>query len=76
MGEKTDDRTPRAVQACHELLAWLIPLLGQFPRSRRFTLGESSRLDNRPDRFPKSLSHPRRRAGAQVGFPAHRAPAK
>ncbi len=40
MDEKTDDRTPRAVQACHELLAWLIPLLDQFPRSRRFTLGE------------------------------------
>jgi hypothetical protein len=31
---------PRAVQACHELLAWLIPLLDKFPRSRRFTLGE------------------------------------
>ena len=40
MEEKTDERTPRAVQACHELLAWLIPLLDQFPRSRRFTLGE------------------------------------
>ena len=35
---KTD--TPQAVQACHELLAWLIPLLDDFPRSRRFTLGE------------------------------------
>ena len=31
---------PRAVQACHELLLWLIPLLDQFPRARRFTLGE------------------------------------
>ena len=31
---------PRAVQACHELLAWLIPHLDKFPRSRRFTLGE------------------------------------
>ncbi len=31
---------PPAVQLCHELLAWLIPLLDQFPRSRRFTLGE------------------------------------
>ena len=36
----TRERVPRAVQACHELLAWLIPLLDQFPRSRRFTLGE------------------------------------
>lgn len=40
MDEKPDQGTPRAVQACHELLAWLIPLLDQFPRSRRFTLGE------------------------------------
>ena len=31
---------PRAVQACHELIAWLIPQLDKFPRSRRFTLGE------------------------------------
>jgi hypothetical protein len=30
---------PQAVQACHELLLWLIPLLDKFPRSRRFTLG-------------------------------------
>jgi len=35
-----DQNTPRAVEACHELLLWLIPLLDQFPRSRRFTLGE------------------------------------
>lgn len=34
------DNTPQAVQACHELLLWLIPLLDRFPRSRRFTLGE------------------------------------
>jgi len=31
---------PLAVQRCHELLLWLIPLLDQFPRNRRFTLGE------------------------------------
>ncbi len=31
---------PHAVQACHELLRWLIPHLDKFPRSRRFTLGE------------------------------------
>ena len=29
-----------AVQRCHDLLLWLIPLLDQFPRNRRFTLGE------------------------------------
>jgi hypothetical protein len=31
---------PQAVQACHELLLWLIPQLDEFPRARRFTLGE------------------------------------
>ncbi len=34
------DRTPQAVQACHELIRWLIPQLDKFPRLRRFTLGE------------------------------------
>lgn len=34
------DDSPLAVQRCHELLLWLIPLLDQFPRNRRFTLGE------------------------------------
>ena len=31
---------PKAVQDCHDLLRWLIPHLDQFPRARRFTLGE------------------------------------
>lgn len=31
---------PQAVQACHELLLWVVPQLDKFPRSRRFTLGE------------------------------------
>ena len=31
---------PKAVEDCHELLAWIIPKLDQFPRNRRFTLGE------------------------------------
>ena len=35
-----DDKSPLAVRRCHELLLWLIPLLDQFPRNRRFTLGE------------------------------------
>ena len=34
------DKTPQAVQSCHELLLWLIPQLDKFPRVRRFTLGE------------------------------------
>lgn len=35
-----DDKTPKAVQDCHELIAWVIPQLDKFPRNRRFTLGE------------------------------------
>ena len=31
---------PQAVQSCHDLLAWIIPQLDKFPRSRRFSLGE------------------------------------
>lgn len=31
---------PQAVEACHTTLQWIIPLLDQFPRNRRFTLGE------------------------------------
>jgi len=31
---------PKAVQDCHDLLAWLIPQLDKFPRTRRHTLGE------------------------------------
>ncbi|MGH8547850.1 MAG: hypothetical protein ACRERU_04500 [Methylococcales bacterium] len=38
------DNTPQAVQSCHNLLQWLIPLLDQFPRTRRFTLGERLEL--------------------------------
>ncbi|MEZ5595535.1 MAG: diversity-generating retroelement protein Avd [Pseudomonadales bacterium] len=30
----------QAVETCHECLQWIIPLLDQFPRNRRFTLGE------------------------------------
>jgi len=31
---------PKAVQDCHNLLIWLIPLLDNFPRAQWFTLGE------------------------------------
>jgi hypothetical protein len=34
------DKTPEAVQACHELIGWIIPQLDKLPRLRRFTLGE------------------------------------
>jgi hypothetical protein len=40
MNPPQHDRTPQAVRDCHELLAWMIPQLDRFPRSRRFTLGE------------------------------------
>ena len=35
----TDTTLPQVIDDCHELLKWLIPLLDQFPRTRRFTLG-------------------------------------
>lgn len=35
-----NNTTPQAVQACHELLHWLIPQVDKFPRVRRFTLGD------------------------------------
>ena len=31
---------PKAVQDCHLLLEWMIPVIEKFPRTRRFTLGE------------------------------------
>ena len=40
MKTPTNNPTPKAVEDCHELLAWIIPKLDQFPRNRRFTLGE------------------------------------
>ena len=38
--QPTDTTLPQVIDDCHELLKWLIPLLDQFPRTRRFTLGE------------------------------------
>ena len=35
--------TPKAIEDCHALLAWMLPQLDKFPRSRRFTSG--SRID-------------------------------
>lgn len=31
---------PQAVEQTHQILAWLIPRLDDFPRARRFTLGD------------------------------------
>jgi hypothetical protein len=39
-----NDMTPQAVQACHELIRWLVPQLDKFPRLRRYTLGERLEL--------------------------------
>ena len=36
----TKATVPKVVEDCHELLAWIIPKLDQFPRNRRYTLGE------------------------------------
>lgn len=35
---------PVAIHDCYQLLLWLVPQLDQFPRSRRFTLGEKLEL--------------------------------
>jgi hypothetical protein len=35
-----NNTVPQAVQNCHELIAWLIPVLDKMPRNRRFTLGD------------------------------------
>ena len=35
---------PQAVDDCHKVLVWLVPMLDQFPKSRRYTLG--SKLEN------------------------------
>ncbi len=37
--KKHENRQPRAVQDCHDLLAWVIPQIDKMPRQRRFTLG-------------------------------------
>lgn len=38
------DLTPHAVQACHDLIVWIVPKLDHFPRGRRYTLG--SQIEN------------------------------
>jgi hypothetical protein len=38
-GRTARDR-PAAVEACRDLLKWLVPVVGKFPRSHRFTLGD------------------------------------
>ena len=36
--------SPQAVEACHELIRWMIPRLDHLPRKRRYTLG--SHIEN------------------------------
>ena len=40
----SNDKTPQAVQRCHELMVWMIPQLDKMPRQRRFTLGDKLEL--------------------------------
>lgn len=39
--EQPKDRstTPKAIEDCYTLQAWMLPQLDKFPRARRFTLG-------------------------------------
>lgn len=41
---ETRENTPRAIDDCHALIAWMLPQLDKFPRARRFTLG--SRIED------------------------------
>ena len=64
----TDNTLPKVIDDCHELLKWLIPLLDQFPRARRFTLGEPASGSDRDARANSAErnSRLRRVAGAKV----------
>lgn len=35
-----DEDAPQVIRDLYELMIWLIPLLDQFPRSKRFTIGD------------------------------------
>ena len=35
-----DDRAPKVVEDCHQFLLWIIPVLDNFPRKRRYSLGD------------------------------------
>ena len=64
--------TPKAVQDCHQLLEWLIPLLDKFPRVRRFTLGErieSGLLRVLEDLLRASYGHNKQQALQQANVP-------
>jgi hypothetical protein len=44
MTQDNEKQLPVAINDCHQLLAWIVPQLDNFPRSRRFTLGEKLEL--------------------------------
>ena len=44
MNTAPQKQLPVAIHDCHQLLAWMLPQLDNFPRSRRFTLGEKLEL--------------------------------
>lgn len=72
------EAVPTAVEQCHELLLWLIPLLDKFPRSRRFTLGERLEggllevLDGRVEAaYSRDKQAPLRRANSRLQAVRH-----
>jgi hypothetical protein len=44
---ETQPARPQAVNACHDLLLWIIPQLDKLPRVRRFTLGHVRHAESR-----------------------------
>jgi len=69
---------PKAVQDCHNLLLWLIPILDKFPRSRRFTLGERLEIgvlkvleDLVEAAYTKQKNQPLTRANRQLEIVRH-----
>ena len=44
MTRRGDEELP-AIQACYELLLWIVPVLDRLPRNRKFTLGD--RIESR-----------------------------
>ena len=44
---KLTGRTGAAIEAYYRFVAWLVPTIERFPRSRKFTIGDRRRLEQR-----------------------------